>query len=405
MKLLALTNLYPPQELGGYGRCIADFVWGLQERGHELEVLTSDEPHLGDSSTRGPSGERVHRELRLKGSYQGGVSQLQDQDACAAIDRSNALAISVLVEKAGPFDGVLVGNLDLLGLESLQPLLQCGIPLLHHVGFVNPPFPASWLPKNQLYKLVAASHCVREALERAGFPADLPVVYPGARCELFGQKPTGRTLPAPLDGRQVAPGQLGTHAQPLKICFAGLLMGSKGAHTLVAAMALLRKRGLHVQGHLAGGRFQSGYSEQLQAVLDAHDLSDVRLVGQLHRDSLARLFRLHHVCVFPSIHPEAFGIVGAEAMASGVALISSGVGGASELFDDQVSGLRFQADNVDDLANKLEWICHNPERLISIAREGERVARDRFSVRASAQQLEVLFSQTAQKNDRSVLWL
>ena len=26
MNLLVVTNLYPPQELGGYGRCIADFV-------------------------------------------------------------------------------------------------------------------------------------------------------------------------------------------------------------------------------------------------------------------------------------------------------------------------------------------------------------------------------------------
>ena len=29
MNLLVVTNLYPPQELGGYGRSIADFVWGL----------------------------------------------------------------------------------------------------------------------------------------------------------------------------------------------------------------------------------------------------------------------------------------------------------------------------------------------------------------------------------------
>ena len=30
MRLLLITNLYPPQELGGYGRCMADFAWGLQ---------------------------------------------------------------------------------------------------------------------------------------------------------------------------------------------------------------------------------------------------------------------------------------------------------------------------------------------------------------------------------------
>ena len=33
------NNLYPPQELGGYGRCISDFVWGLLRNGHEIMFL------------------------------------------------------------------------------------------------------------------------------------------------------------------------------------------------------------------------------------------------------------------------------------------------------------------------------------------------------------------------------
>ena len=40
---------------------------------------------------------------------------------------------------------------------------------------------------------------------------------------------------------------------------------------------------------------------------------------------------MNHIGVFSSIYPEAFGIVAAEIMASGVALVSSGVGGAAEL--------------------------------------------------------------------------
>ena len=46
MKILAITNLYPPQELGGYGRSISDFVWGFIRLGHDVEVLTSDAPYL-----------------------------------------------------------------------------------------------------------------------------------------------------------------------------------------------------------------------------------------------------------------------------------------------------------------------------------------------------------------------
>ena len=66
MNLLVVTNLYPPQELGGYGRSIADFVWGLRERRHHIQVLSSNAPHLGANSDLGPSGKRWTGDSNLK---------------------------------------------------------------------------------------------------------------------------------------------------------------------------------------------------------------------------------------------------------------------------------------------------------------------------------------------------
>lgn len=398
MKLLALTNLYPPQELGGYGRSIADFVWGLLKRGHSVKVLSSDAPHLGEGSPCGPSGEAVHRALLLKGSYEGGVHPLQDRKACYAIEQHNANAIQTIWKHQGPFNGVLLGNIDLLGVEILEPLLTLGVPVLHHIGFINPPFHPKHSPRSKDYLVVAASGAVAQALSNAGFHTSpgksLPVVYPGVRCELFGPGVTGRSLPVPLNGEQKHR-PLGSQRYPLKVCFAGLMMGSKGAHTLVEALVTMSKRGLHVEGHLAGGDFQAGYREQLEDLLWKQGLDSVRFTGQLKRRSLSRFYGLHHVCVFPSIHPEAFGIVGAEAMASGLALISSGVGGASELFVDQISGLRFQAGNPADLADRLEQLCRDPQKLIKLARAGEQRAREELSVAESARRLEALFMQAS----------
>ena len=108
MRLLLITNLYPPQELGGYGRCMADFAWGLQQRGHTLQVISSDAPYLGPSSS-GPSSEPVDRRLQLKGSFQGGVSQLQDPAVRKAVDANNrSLLVSWLGQ--GPWDGILLGK-------------------------------------------------------------------------------------------------------------------------------------------------------------------------------------------------------------------------------------------------------------------------------------------------------
>jgi len=403
MRLLVVTNLYPPQELGGYGRSIADFVWGLQQRGHQLQVLSSDAPYLGPgggpAGGPGPSGEPVDRGLQLKGSYQGGVQPLHDPAARAAIDAANAALLRTWLARG--WDGVLLGNLDLFGIELLPVLLEAGIPVLHHVGFVSPPFAPQQMPASPNYQLLAASAAVRQSLVAAGLPvASAPVVYPGARCELFGPAASGRpnaVASAAALGRAGHP--WGSPANPLKLGFAGLLMGSKGAHTVVEALIALQHQGVALQASFAGGGFQAGYREQLEAQLAAAGLGGaVRFVGQLQRPQLARFWALQQVGVFASIHPEAFGIVGAEIMASGAALLSTGVGGAAELIEPGVSGLRFEPGNAASLVEALRQLLADPALLQRLAAAGEQRARALFSVQTAAVQLEQLFANAGVKS-------
>jgi glycogen(starch) synthase len=386
MRILVVTNLYPPQELGGYGRAMADFVWGLQQRGHQVQVVCSNAPYLGLGGL-GPSGEPVDRRLQLKGSFERGVQHLTDPAARSAVDQANASLLCAWLQSGG-WDGILLGNIDLLGVEVLPALLQLRIPVLHHVGFVAPPFAPEQYPKESHYRLLAASRAVRQSLVSARLPvADAPVVYPGARVDLFGPAATGRPLPPPPDG---------TAGRPLRICFAGLLMSSKGAHTVLEALIPLRNAGVPVQLMLAGGRFQVDYVDQLETFVKQSELCDqVQWLGQLRREQLARMFALQHVAVFPSLYPEAFGIVAAEAMASGLALVSSGVGGAAELFEPNVTGLSFQPGDASQLATQLSLLARSPQFLLQLQQQGHQRVKSRFSVMSAAHQLERLWREGA----------
>src|ERR1700719_3334157 len=42
MRILVISNLYPPHHIGGYELCCKEAVEGLRKRGHEVCVLTSD---------------------------------------------------------------------------------------------------------------------------------------------------------------------------------------------------------------------------------------------------------------------------------------------------------------------------------------------------------------------------
>ena len=389
MRLLLITNLYPPQELGGYGRCMADFAWGLQQRGHKIQVLSSQASYLGPDSP-GPSGEQVDRGLKLKGSFRDGVHPLQDLTSRNAIDVDNRNFLVQWLQQ-GVWDGVLLGNLDLLGPELLEPLLASELPLLHHIGFVSPPYPPEQMPpKTSRYRVLSASATVRHCLEQSGMDvSDSFVIYPGARVDLFGAAKLRRPLP---------PTPNGTAGKPLRVCFAGLQMGSKGPHTLLEAVLQLKQRGVEVHAMLAGSAFQKDYVEQLHEFCRVHDLeSRIDFLPQLNRQQLARFFQLQHVCVFTSIYPEAFGIVAAEAMSSGLALVSTGVGGASEVFENEISGLSYPPGNSTALAAQLERLARDPALLNRLQQAGEERVRTQFSVKESARQLEKIL-QTEKKD-------
>ena len=247
------------------------------------------------------------------------------------------------------------------------------------------------------YQLVAASEAVRSALVAAGLPTSTArVVYPGVRCELFGVNRVGMPSPLTPDG---------SRQRPLKVCFAGLLMNSKGAHTLIEALIQVHHQGLNVQVSLAGASFQNGYREQLEQLLKQQNLDgSVQFVGQLGRQALARFYALHHVGVFPSINPEAFGIVAAEMMASGLAVVSSGVGGAGELIDDGRTGLIFNAGNSRDLARCLTNLAKDTSLLRRLSQAGQQEARQHFSVEAAGAALEAGFKQHAYRHQKTIVF-
>ena len=396
MRFLLVTNLYPPQELGGYGRSMADFAWALMQHGHQVSVLTSNASYLCSEAdvklTVGPSGEPVDRRLQLKGSYKGGVKILIDQAKCIAIDNSNWLVISEALCRN--WDGVLVGNVDLLGPEVLEMLLRQSKPVLHHIGFMNPPFPPQYMPKNSRYVVVASSYAVRDSLVASGFPvAEAPVVYPGARTHLFGDlvRPmsTSLRLAKSLQERGY---KVGSKSNPLKIGFAGLLMATKGAHTLVEAIPFLCRDCIYVQLSFAGSEFQPGYQSLLEKSLDSNATNSfVQFVGPLGRKALSRFWDLQHVAVFSSIHPEAFGIVAAEAMAAGVTLVSTGVGGAAELVPSARSGSLYNPGEPISLSSVIQSYVEFPDKLFSSAVEGQKLVRSQFDVIISARRLERIF--------------
>ncbi|MBI3401923.1 MAG: glycosyltransferase family 4 protein [Acidobacteria bacterium] len=117
------------------------------------------------------------------------------------------------------------------------------------------------------------------------------------------------------------------------ILYAGNVKPHKNLERLIEAFHLVRKRGLdHVKLVLIGDDI-SKYAALRRAVHQHQLHKYVRFLGYLPEDTLAALYRLAGVFVFPSLY-EGFGLPPLEAMASGTPVVTSNVSSLPEVAGD-----------------------------------------------------------------------
>jgi len=374
MRLLTLTNLYPPQHLGGFGMCVERLVHGLDGMGYETHVLTSDQPYLG----RDGDNPRVIRTLELLGSYENGISRLNNAEEEERRRADNREKLDQMLEALQP-QACLVGNLDLLGTALLHQVCARGIATIQHVGFMAAPYPPQDFPRTSNYRMAFASREVQRLLLAHGWPVtDHPVVHP------------------PLDPSTGlhSPIRVVTPSGPLRIGYSGLVMHSKGVHTLLEACVLLRQWGIPFQVELAGKAFSPDYQRQLQRYAVEQGISpQLNWLGFQQGQAMQAFYDRLDVLVFPSIHPESFGMVVAEAMAQGVVPISTGVGGAFEVFTHGVDGLLCEPGESLSVATALRWCHGHRSALAAMGSRAQRHARRRFSTSQSARVLDHHYQQ------------
>ena len=374
LSVVLVTNLFPPQELGGYGRMMWEFAHALAARGHKLRVLTSDTTEFGKPPT---SDERaleasVRRTLQMLGTWVGGRPvPLGDPAELSCRIGANAERLRSAVAETGA-DLVLAGNLDFLGVDLLRPALHGGVPVLHALANAAPGYTPAEQPREAHYWVAPCSNWNGEVLRQAGYaPARSETLYPGARLDHFFR------LFLPEVGR-------------LRICYASLVLPYKGVDTLVAALGRLHHAGIDFTAEIAGDAPDRKFLADLIERARALGLQDkVTFTGFLDRDGLGGLFARNNVLVFPSRFEEPFGISQVEAMAAGLVVVSSGTGGAKEIVRAGVDGLLFPAGNDGELAVQLAGLARNPALMARLQRAGQARAFT-FSVENAARKIEAL---------------
>ena len=334
MRILVISNMYPPHHLGGYELSCRDVMDRLRARGHEITVLTTT---MRIDGVEDPFGEReqgIRRDL---------VFYWEDHELLSppvrrrlAIERANQGALRSAIQAARP-DVVSVWNMGAMSLGLLTTLVEKDLPIVFAVcddWLVYGPHLDAWsrlfagrrrlaraarsllrVPTTLPALAGAGAFCFvtdfirRRAKESAHVdPKISTVVYSGIDRVDF---PPAAPDPLPWGGRLLCVGRLDER---------------KGLDVAIKALSQLPE-GTTLE---ILGQGDAAYRAHLDEIANTLGLAERVKFNVVSRSELKDHYRAADAVLFPVLWDEPFGLVPIEAIACGTPVVATGTGGSAE---------------------------------------------------------------------------
>ena len=402
MRILFLSNFFPPARPGGYTQWCHEVAERLAKRGHTISVLTSRY-----ELEKAPVGEQnIYRLFHLEGDldYYQPIHfftqwKKQHRENLACLENtvrdfapdlifvwgmwSLSKALPALAERLLPGRVVYYLSdywpvaLDMHTTYWQLPARRWPIQLLKRVlsKIAMSMVAKESQPDLKLEKVICVSNRVRDLLVEAGLPIEHAcIIHGGTDIERF---PDVRKR----DYR----------SRPLKLLYAGQLVQHKGVHTAIEAMAKLVKELRTGQIHLTlVGSGHPDYEAVLRELVDTSGLSDyITFHGPVSKDEMPALLQQFDILIFPSIYEEPLARMTQEAMVSGLVVIGTTTGGTKEILMDGETGFTFAPEDADGLAKQVTRLILDPDLCYRVAEAGRQTVLENFTLDKMVQEIEV----------------
>jgi D-inositol-3-phosphate glycosyltransferase len=380
-RVLVLTTYYHPV-VGGVEIHARQLVQFLHARGFPVEVVTKrvDPTAEREASIDGVSVHRIGPagERRASGKW-----MILPALAAQIVRSAPRFDILVCID----YRGIGVAAIAAGGLLHRRVIVQgevagvlAGADVHSTSGLPPESLAMRWLkaPARAIYKRADRVVCIGRDLEREALRAGMPrerVEYlphgvdvtrfcppePGEQARLRGELnwPTGRTI----------------------VLFVGRLSVEKGVMDLLEAWRLAGRRDatlVLVGPDMTGHPWDAG--APARAFVAAHGLADqVRFEG--YSSDPSRFYRAADVFVQPS-HFEALGNTALEAMASGLPVVASGVGGLGDFCVDYENSLIHKPRDPASLARAIGIVLDDGGLAARLAKAGRQTVVERFELNA-----------------------
>ncbi len=399
MRILAVTNFYPPDERSGYELGAQDIIESLRKRGHPVAVLTSGQGGQRDGAEGDPfrwlkAGSKEKSDWRsvfLKEF----VNQAAFRRICSRFQPDIILffnltdvsaSLVVLAEDMGIPVSFWLADTWFLTWEKDQwyqvwPRRNSGFRVLRFMsrrfGLKTPRLPSRF--SNAAF---TNSHLRAVAVELRRAAADAPVIPWGVNRSLFqARKPSGR--------------------KRNRLLYVGELKPHRGLDIAIKALSILnRERGIKDLSLTVAekGKSLSSFRDYFRDFSKRCGVAErVGFEASRPRRHMPDVYRAHDILVFPPAAEDSLALTMLEAMSCGLAVVSTPTAGQADILRDEYNTLIFPAENAELCAGQILRLVNDPGLYEFMTENARKTIDQEFTLEKCVDAVEVLLEEAAKK--------
>lgn len=163
----------------------------------------------------------------------------------------------------------------------------------------------------------------------------------------------------------------------------------KGVYEALESFEVLREKFPQVRLKIAG---TGGELPAVEEYVKSRNLQGVELLGWITGEKKAKVFYESDIYLLPSYHGEGLPCSILEAMATGLPVISTDVGGIKDFFEDGQMGYLVKMKKPDQITQKVSLLLNDPSLIKKMGQYNIRYAHNRFTPEKVGLALEGIYA-------------
>lgn len=390
MRILVISNFYPPHHMSGYDLGCQDIVEWLRTHKHQVKVLTST---YGSAPTHIENG--IHRTLMMN------PEDHSNWTAVILKERINQMVLKRICRDFKP-EVVFIFNLSDISVSLALLAQEMGLSTCYYfannwfITMEKDPWYKLWPKEKKGFRVLRfltnhfgllppsqrpnTDHCIFSnsylkniALQINKTPHQAVVIPWGIDTDRFSFQPK-------------------KNPKPSRLLYVGQIKPHKDLDHAIKTLVLLNRKDrshsftLTIAGNKESSPDYTTYLRKMAHTLGIQD--NLSFTSVKTRKDMPEFYHAHDIYLSPSTCETSLNLSLFEAMSCGIPIVSTLTAGNSDILKNEVNALIFDKENPQSCTEQIQRLSENPELRESIRMNGRDAVKKNFRIDQTVHSIE-----------------